>query len=61
MGLIQLVVVLLVVGVLLWLVETAPFVSGSIKPIIRWVVIAVVLLWLVSIFLGDVQLPRLRG
>jgi hypothetical protein len=60
-GLIQLVVVLLVVGVLLWLVETAPFVSGSIKPIIRWVVIAVVLLWLVSIFLGDVQLPRLRG
>lgn len=60
MGLIQLVVILMVVGVLLWLVEQAPFVSAAIKPIIRWVIVAVVLLWLISVFLGDVQLPRLR-
>jgi hypothetical protein len=60
-GLIQLVVLLLVVGVLLWLVETAPFVSVSIKPIIRWVIIAAVVLWLLSVFfgIGDIQIPSL--
>jgi hypothetical protein len=60
MGLIQLVVVLLVVGVLLWLVETAPFVSATVKPIIRWVILAVVVLWLLSLFIGDIPLPRLH-
>ena len=58
MGLIQLVVVLLVVGVLLWIIEQAPFVSASMKPIIRWVIIAVVLIWLLTVFVGDVPLPR---
>lgn len=59
MGLIQLVVILLVVGVLVWLIEQAPFVSASIKPLIRWVIIAVVILWLLSLFVGDIQiLPR---
>jgi len=60
MGLIQLVVVLIVVGVLMWLVEQAPFVSASVKPIIRWVIIAVVVLWLLALFVGDIPLPRLR-
>lgn len=59
MGLIQLVVILLVVGVLLWLVETAPFVSATMKPIIRWIIIAVVVLWLLSLFIGDIPLPRI--
>lgn len=59
MGLIQLVVVLLVVGVLLWIIEQAPFVSATIKPVIRWVVIVVVVLWLLAAFVGDVHLPRL--
>jgi len=58
MGLIQLVVILLIVGVLLWLVEQAPFVSTTIKPIIRWIVLVVVLLWLLTVFFGDVSLPR---
>lgn len=61
MGLIQLVVVLLVVGVILWLVESAPFVSASMKPVIRWVIIAVVVLWLLSLFVGDIPLPRVGG
>lgn len=62
MGLIQLVVILLVIGVLLWLVETAPFVSASMKPIIRWLIIAIVVIWLLTVFIGDVPLPRLgRG
>lgn len=60
MGLIQLVVILLVVGVVLWLVESAPFVSSSMKPIIRWVIIAVVILWLLSLFVGDIPLPIRR-
>jgi hypothetical protein len=60
MGLIHLVVILLVVGVVLWLVETAPFVSATMKPIIRWVIVAVVVLWLVSLFVGDIPLPRVR-
>jgi hypothetical protein len=58
--LIQLVVILLVVGVILWLVESAPFVSASMKPIIRWVIIAVVVLWLLTLFVGDIPLPIRR-
>jgi len=61
MGLIQLIVILLVVGVLVWLVEQAPFVSPTVKPIIRWVILAVVVLWLLSVFIGDIPLPRLGG
>jgi len=60
MGLIQLVVILLVVGVILWLVESAPFVSASMKPIIRWVILAVVVLWLLTLFVGDIPLPIRR-
>ncbi|HEX6824724.1 MAG TPA: Thivi_2564 family membrane protein, partial [Nitrospiraceae bacterium] len=59
MDLIGLVVILLIVGVLLWAVENAPFVSESIRPIIRWVVIIVVLLWLISVFFGRFPLPRI--
>lgn len=60
MGLIQLVVILFVVGVLVWLIEQAPFVSPTMKPIIRWVIIAAVVLWLLAVFVGDIPLPRLR-
>ena len=60
MGLIQLVIILLVVGLLMWLVEQAPFISVTMKPIIRWVILALVVLWLISIFLGDVRLPTFR-
>lgn len=61
MGLIQLVVILLIIGVLLWVVESAPFVSATIKPIIRWVILVVVVLWLLTLFVGDVRLPRFGG
>jgi len=59
-GLIHLVVILLVIGALLWIVEQAPFVSASVKPIIRWVIVAVVILWLLTVFVGDITLPRIR-
>jgi hypothetical protein len=60
MGLIQLLVVLIVIGILLWIVEQVPFISASFKPVIRWVMIAVVVLWLLTVFVGDIPLPRFR-
>ena len=60
MGLISLLIVLVVVGVLLWLVETQIPMSPPIKTIIRVVVIVVVVLWLLRLFVGDVPLPGLR-
>ena len=61
MGLIQLIVILIVVGVLIWLVEQAPFISPTMKPLIRWVIIAVTVLWLLTVFIGDINLPRING
>jgi len=51
MSLISLVVVLIVVGVLLWLVNTQlTMIDATIKKIINIVVIIVVCLWLLSVF-----------
>ena len=61
MGLIELIVVLAVVGILLWLVETQLPIAAPMKTIIRVVVILVVVLWLLRLFVGDIPLPRLRG
>jgi hypothetical protein len=59
-GLLQLIMILLGVGALLWLVETAPFISATMKPIIRWVIVAIVILWLIDLFVGDITLPIRR-
>ncbi|HVC49134.1 MAG TPA: Thivi_2564 family membrane protein [Burkholderiales bacterium] len=50
MPLIQLVVTLIVVGVLLWLVNTYIPMQTTIKKIINAVVIIAVVLWLLSAF-----------
>ena len=50
MPLIQLVVVLIVVGVLLWLVNRFIPMAGSIKSILNAVVVIVVVLWLLNVF-----------
>ena len=60
MGLLQLIMILLGVGALLWLVETAPFISATMKPIIRWLIVAIVILWLIALFVGDIPLPIRR-
>jgi hypothetical protein len=60
MGLISVVVVLIIVGVLLYLVETQIPMAQPIRVIIRVVVILVVVLWLLQLFVGDIPLPRLR-
>lgn len=60
MGLIELIVLLVVVGVFLWIIDTQLPIAAPLKQLIRVVVIVVVVLYLVRIFLGDIPLPRLR-
>jgi hypothetical protein len=50
MPLLQLVTVLIVVGVLLWLVNSFIPMAGSIKSILNAVVVIAVVLWLLNIF-----------
>lgn len=50
MPLLQLVTVLIVVGVLLWLVNTYIPMARSIKSILNAVVVIAVVLWLLSVF-----------
>ena len=50
MPLIQLVVALVVVGVLLWAVNTYIPMDGKIKQILNIVVVIVVVLWLLQVF-----------
>ncbi|MEN6541954.1 MULTISPECIES: Thivi_2564 family membrane protein [Parvibaculum] len=50
MPLIQLVVVLIVIGVLLWLVNNYVPMDGKIKQILNIVVVIAVILWLLRAF-----------
>ena len=50
MPLLQIVVVLIVVGLLLWLVNRFIPMQGSIKNILNVVVVIVVILWLLDVF-----------
>ena len=50
MPLIQVVLVLIVVGVVLWLINRFIPMAGSIKTILNAVVVIVVILWLLSVF-----------
>ncbi|HBB96200.1 MAG TPA: hypothetical protein DC054_12490 [Blastocatellia bacterium] len=50
MPLVQLVVVLIVVGVLLWLVNRFIPMDGKIKSILNVVVVIAVVLWLLNVF-----------
>lgn len=60
MPLLQVVLVLIVVGMLLWLVNTYIPMAGSIKSILNAVVIIVVVLWLLNVFGLLDNLSRLR-
>ena len=61
MPLITLVVVLIVVGVLLWLVNTYIPMDGKIKSILNAVVVIAVVIWLLQVFglLGSLQNIRI--
>jgi hypothetical protein len=65
MSLIGLVLTLIVVGVLLWLLQTYVPMDPAIKMIIHSVVIIVVVLWLLYVFglvgyLASIRVPSLR-
>ncbi len=65
MPLVNLVVTLIVVGVLLWLVNTYIPMDGKIKKILNIVVVICVVLWLLSVFgvlghSGDIRVPQVR-
>lgn len=46
----SLILLIVVLGVLLWLLEQAPFISGSVKPVLRWLFIAIIVLALLNAF-----------
>jgi hypothetical protein len=50
MSLISIVITLIVVGVLLWLVNTYIPMDGKIKKVLNIVVMVVVVLWLLNVF-----------
>lgn len=52
MDLISLVVVLIVIGVLLWLVNSYIPMDGKMNQILNAVVVIAVVLWLLSLFVG---------
>lgn len=60
MPLINLIIVLVVIGVILWLVNTYIPMDGKIKTILNVVVLIVVILWLLSVFgiLGSISTVR---
>ena len=65
MSLISLVIVLIVVGVLLWLVNSFVPMEATIKKILNVVVIIVVVLWLLYAFGlldrgNDIRVPRIH-
>ena len=65
MSLISLVVTLIVVGVLLWLVNTYIPMDGKIKKILNIVVVICVVLWLLFAFgildrSSDIRVPQIR-
>ena len=50
MPLIQVLVVLIIAGVVLWLINKFIPMAGSIKKILNIVVVIVIILWLLSVF-----------
>ena len=60
MPLVQVLLVLVVVGVLLWLVNSYIPMAGSIKMILNVVVIIVVVLWVLNVFGLMGQLSNIR-
>jgi hypothetical protein len=60
MPLMQILVALIVVGILLWLVNTFIPMAGSIKSILNAVVVIAVILWLLNIFGLFHSLPHVR-
>lgn len=64
MTLVQIAVVLIVIGVLMWLINTYIPMMGAIKTLLNLVVLIVVVIWLLQIFgiigpIPGVHIPRM--
>jgi hypothetical protein len=64
MTLVQIAVVLVVIGVVMWLVNTYIPMMGAMKSLLNLVVIVVVVIWLLQIFgligpIPGVRIPRM--
>lgn len=60
MPLLQILMTLIVVGVLLWLVNSFVPMAGSIKKLLNWVVIIAVVVWLMNVSGVFHYLSRIR-
>jgi 1-acyl-sn-glycerol-3-phosphate acyltransferase len=65
MSLISVVLTLIVVGVLLWLINTYIPMQGTIKGILNFVVVVAVIIWLLYAFgvinhSGDIHIPQVK-
>ena len=65
MSLISVVLTLIVVGVLLWLINTFIPMAGSIKTILNIVVVVAVVIWLLYAFgvlnhSGEIRIPQVK-
>ena len=65
MSLISVVLTLIVVGVVLWLINTYIPMQGTIKGILNFVVVAVVVIWLLYAFgvlghSGEIRMPQIK-
>lgn len=59
MSLLSLLVVLIVAGVLVWLIKQAPFIDERFKTVITYVILAVVVLWLLTVLLPGIGPVRI--
>ena len=59
MDLITLIIVLVIIGVILWAVNTFIPMDPKIKQILNVVVVIGVLLWILSLFIGYVPNPKI--
>jgi hypothetical protein len=65
MTLVGIVVVLIVVGLILWLINTYIPMAGAIKSLLNIVVFVVVLIWLLQVFgligpINGIHIPNLK-
>jgi len=66
MGIFELIIILVIIGVLLWAVNTYIPLDDKIKKILNIAVVIVVVLWLLSVFVpgiiphGDIQVRPIR-
>lgn len=60
MGLLELALVIIVVGVLLWVVNTYIPMEAGVKKVLNIVVIVVLVLWVLNLFVGHGNVPDIR-